>query len=273
MRLPPATGSTRTAVLLIAASIVVMAVLVAAITPLREAFSATVHGDTARLRSDLRDWGAVGALVLIALCVIHSVVLFPTEVPNAVAGYVYGFWLGLAIMMVGWTASSIVAYAIGHHLGRPALRRLAGRERVERVERLVERGGATGLLAVRLIPLLPYSGIGYVAGALRVPLWRFTWTTFVGSLPLFVTVVYLGSRLEGLSFSDPTVWLAAAVGLALVVGGHQLARRRLGQSASSTSDEPPPSPSVAKSGARASASPQPQSQARASTSSSGPSAS
>jgi uncharacterized membrane protein YdjX (TVP38/TMEM64 family) len=136
---------------------------------------------------------------------------------------------------------------------------------------VVERGGATGLLAVRLIPLLPYSGIGYVAGALRVPVWRFTWTTFVGSLPLFVTVVYLGSRLEGLSFSDPTVWVAAAVGVALVVGGHLLARRRLAQDGSSTSDEPAEPSST--SGGRASASPLPHSQASASTSSSGPSTS
>ena len=231
MRRAPPTASTRTAVLLLLASVVVMVVLVAAIAPLRDAFSATLHGDTARLRSDLRGWGVVGVLVLIALCLIHAVVIFPTEVANAAAGYVYGFWLGLGIVMVGWTASSIVAYAIGRHLGRPALRRLAGHERVERVERVVERGGATGLLAVRLIPLLPYSGIGYVAGALRVPIWRFTWTTFVGSLPLFVTVVYLGSRLEGLSFSDPAVWVAAAVAVALVVGGHLLARRRLAQSA------------------------------------------
>ena len=165
MRRAPPTASTRTAVLLLLASVVVMVVLVAAIAPLRDAFSATLHGDTARLRSDLRGWGVVGVLVLIALCLIHAVVIFPTEVANAAAGYVYGFWLGLGIVMVGWTASSIVAYAIGRHLGRPALRRLAGRERVERVERVVERGGATGLLAVRLIPLLPYSGIGYVAGA------------------------------------------------------------------------------------------------------------
>jgi uncharacterized membrane protein YdjX (TVP38/TMEM64 family) len=271
MRRAEPTASARTAVLLIVASVVVMVVLVAAITPLRDAFSATVHGDTARLRSDLRDWGAVGALVLIALCVIHAVVIFPSEVANAAAGYVYGFWLGLAIVMVGWTASSMVAYVIGQHLGRPALRRLAGRERVERVEGIVERGGATGLLAVRLIPLLPYSGIGYVAGALHVPVWRFTWTTFVGSLPLFVTMVYLGSRLEGLSFSDPAVWIAAAVAVALVVGGHLLARRRLGQSGERASDEAAPAASV--SGGRASASPQPQSHASASTSSSGPSAS
>jgi uncharacterized membrane protein YdjX (TVP38/TMEM64 family) len=68
-----------------------------------------------------------------------------------------------------------------------------GEERLEEGARLVERGGVTALLAARLVPIVPYSAVGYVAGAAKVPLWRFAWTTLVGSAPLCAAVVYLGT--------------------------------------------------------------------------------
>lgn len=262
----------RRGVLVTVAGIVVFAFLVAAVTPLREGAGAVLRGDTAELRDDLRDLGFAGVLVLFALIVSHAVLFYPSEIVNAAAGYVYGFGPALALVMVGWTVSGLAAYAIGRHVGRPALQRLAGQRRLDRAERAVDRGGTVGLLAARLIPIVPYSVVGYVAGAARVPLWRFTWTTFAGSLPLCATAVYLGGRLEELSLSDPTVWIAVAIVLALLIGGHQLARGRMVQPDSRTSSEPAPSSSSA-SGGPASASPQPQSHASASSSSSGPKAS
>ena len=73
----------------------------------------------------------------------------------------------------------------------------------------IDRGGATFLLACRLVPIVPFSLTGYVAGAARVPIWRFTWTTAVGYLPITAYFVYLGSKLEGFSIEDPIVWIGA----------------------------------------------------------------
>jgi len=92
-------------------------------------------------------------------------------------------------------------------------------------ERAVERGGVTLLLAMRLIPIVPYSLFSYAAGSARVPLWRFTWTSVVGYLPLTVVFVYLGSRLEELSPTDPFLWLGAAVIVALLVLARLYLRR------------------------------------------------
>ena len=144
-------------VLVTVAGIALFAVLVVAVTPLREGAEAVLRGDTSELRRNLRDLGFAGVLVLFALIVSHAVLFYPSEIVNAAAGYVYGFGPALALVMVGWTVSGLVAYAIGHHVGRPALRRLAGQRRLERAERAVDRGGTVGLLAARLIPVVPYS--------------------------------------------------------------------------------------------------------------------
>jgi uncharacterized membrane protein YdjX (TVP38/TMEM64 family) len=64
---------------------------------------------------------------------------------------------------------------------------------------MIERGGVALLLAIRLIPIVPFSLACYAAGAARVPVWRYTWTTVVGYLPITVIAVYFGTQLDLLS--------------------------------------------------------------------------
>ena len=85
---------------------------------------------------------------------------------------------------------------------------------------MIERGGVTLLIGVRLIPIVPFSLVCYAAGAARVPPWRFVWTTVVGYLPITALSVYFGTRLEGLSLTDPLVSGSAAALLALLFAGH-----------------------------------------------------
>ena len=128
-------------------------------------------------------------------------------------------------MLAGWLLSALATYAIGRGAARPALQRLAGEERLEEGARLIEQGGRTALLAARLIPIVPYSLVGYVAGAARVPLWRFTWTTLVGSAPLCAAVVYFGHRLDSLSVTDPGVLVAIGAFIGLLIAGRMLSGR------------------------------------------------
>jgi uncharacterized membrane protein YdjX (TVP38/TMEM64 family) len=141
------------------------------------------------------------------LAMVHVIVWYPAEILDAAAGYVYGFGLGFPLVLGAWVLSGLAAYAVGRHAARPVLYRIAGEERFERVEDLIHRGGATFLLAARLIPIMPFSLLGYVCGAARVPLVRFTWTTAVGYAPITAYFTYVGSKLEGFSIEDPILWI------------------------------------------------------------------
>ena len=72
-----------------------------------------------------------------------------------------------------------------------------------RLEHMVEAGGVTLLLGMRLVPVVPFSFFSIAAGAARADLLTFLWTTAVGYLPLTAIFVYLGSKLETLSPTDP----------------------------------------------------------------------
>ena len=218
-RVPPA------AIVGIVGGIALLAALVLTIEPLRSGIGDAVSGDTAGLREDLRGLGFGGVMITFCLALAHAVIWYPAEILDLAAGYVYGFWGGLALVMAGWLANGLLAYWIGRHAARPLLYRFVGRSRFDRLERMVEAGGATLLLAMRLVPVIPFSLFSIVAGAARADLFTFIWTTVVGYLALTAIFVYLGSRLETLSITDPVLWIGAAVLIGLLLLTRWVRRR------------------------------------------------
>jgi uncharacterized membrane protein YdjX (TVP38/TMEM64 family) len=205
--------------------IVLVIVLAAATDTGRHVVDAIVNGDSSELRRQLLDLGVGGVLVLLTVCLSHAIVPFPTEIVSAAAGFVYGFWLALPLLLACWLASALLAYWLAERFGRPLARRLVGGRRLERAEELMDRGGAATLLSLRLIPLIPYNAICYAAGITRVPLVRYAWTTVVGIIPLTVLVAYLGSRLKSPDFGDWRVWALIVAFVAIVVAGQVIERR------------------------------------------------
>ena len=199
--------------------------LLFAIDPIRDAVSAAFGGDLGEMRSELDSLGALAALVLIGIALVHAIVPFPAELPTAAAGFVLGFAIAFPLMVIAWTVSCVAAYLLARGVGAPLLERLAGHERMESTDRLIARGGWQILIAGRLIPVVPYNLVSYAAGATRVPLGRFTWTTAVGVMPLTALTALLGARLQEPRFDDPVLWLVLLGVLVLLVLARPVGRR------------------------------------------------
>jgi uncharacterized membrane protein YdjX (TVP38/TMEM64 family) len=207
------------------AAIAFLAALILLIPALRHAAIAAIHGETKEVRSQIKSLGAGGPLIIIGLAVVHSVVPYPAEIVNAAAGFAYGFFGGLGIVAVGWMISALICYWFGTGVARPLLDRWFGAERFARFERMVDRGGVTLLIALRLLPIVPFSLISAAAGAARVPFRRYCWTTAVGFLPITALAVYLGTRLEGIRFTDPAVIGTLVAILVLLLVANWIIRR------------------------------------------------
>jgi uncharacterized membrane protein YdjX (TVP38/TMEM64 family) len=213
---PELAGPARVTRILIAlASIALGLAIVFAVPELRHGVSLALDGKLSELRHYVRSLGVGGAACLFGLVLVHAVIWYPSEILNATAGFVYGFLPGTAFALFGWLISGAITYWLGRQLARPVLIALLG-HRFTRLEAVARRGGTRLLLAGRLIPIVPFSLLGYAAGAARVPFVRFAWTSVVGFLPLTAAVAYLGSRAQKLSLSDPTVWVVVAVVIVLL---------------------------------------------------------
>jgi uncharacterized membrane protein YdjX (TVP38/TMEM64 family) len=192
------------------------------VDPLRDVATAAFDGNGELVRSRTQALGATGALVLLALVLTHAVIPYPAELTTAAAGYVYGFGPGYALMMVSWFLTALLAYELARGPGRRVTRRVIGARRLDKAELWVARGGATGLIAARFLPLIPFNAACYAAGITEVPRARYAWTTAVGIAPFCLAVTYLGSRLQTVSLSDWRLWALSAGLLALLFGAHRL---------------------------------------------------
>lgn len=207
------------------AAIALGLVLILVVPPFRHCVGLVLHGQFAALRAYIRSLGPGGFGLLLGLMVAHAIVLYPSEIITATAAYVYGFGPGLAFVVGGWLLAALFSYALGRAVARPLLRKLLGARFIS-LERGMARGGVPLLLSGRLVPIVPFALVGYAAGATHVSIWRFSWTTVVGYLPLTIAVVYLGSRARTFSTTDPLVWVAVAVLVALLAGQWVLRHRR-----------------------------------------------
>jgi uncharacterized membrane protein YdjX (TVP38/TMEM64 family) len=210
------------AIALTGAAILGLLAALLTIDSLRDAFGDAVSGDADNLRSDLRD-DLGGVALLYTLIAIHTFVWYPAEIVDAAAGFVYGFWPAFAMVMTGWILQGLAAYAIGRKAARPLLYRFISEERFTGLERVIDEGGVTLLLAARLVPIVPFSLFSYVAGAARVPVGRFAWTTAIGYIPITGVTIYLGTRLEELSPTDPLLWASVVALLGLLLLTRKLA--------------------------------------------------
>lgn len=221
-QLPPAPPG-RLGIAITLAGIALMAVVVLLVEPLRDGVGNAIQGDTGALREELRDLGFGGVVIVLGLAMAHAVVFYPAEILDAAAGFVYGFWPALALVMAGWMLNAVLSYWIGRHAARPLMVKVFGEERFTRFEGAVERGGVTFLLAVRFVPIFPFSLSCYVCGSARVPFGTYMWTTAVGYLPITALSVYVGTRLDSLELDDPLLWLSGVVLIVMLVLGHRLA--------------------------------------------------
>jgi uncharacterized membrane protein YdjX (TVP38/TMEM64 family) len=192
------------------------------VDPLRDIVTAAVDGEGALVRSRTQALGAAGALVLFALVLAHAVIPYPAEITTAAAGYVYGFTLGLGLMMVSWFLTALLAYELARGPVRRVTRRVVGAKRLAKAERYVDRGGATGLIAARFVPLIPFNAVCYAAGITHVPRPRYAWTTAIGIAPFCIVVTYLGSRLQSVSPTDWRLWALTIGLLGVLMLAHRL---------------------------------------------------
>lgn len=176
-------------------------------------------------REDVESWGAIGVVAVIGIALAHAIVSFPSEILNIAAGYAYGFWIAMAVLMPAWVGSCLLAYWLALKFGDRIANRLVEPEALEKLRGWAADAPVPAMLAVRSIPVVPLNLVSYAAGLARMPLGRFTWTTAAGLIPQFGLPIYAGSQAREVALTDPTIWGAGLAWVALIGIGWWAYRR------------------------------------------------
>lgn len=168
--------------------------------------------------------GAFG-LLLVAF-VLRPVTLLPSTVLTALAGFLLGPGLGVAVALVAVTATSLVPYGVARWVRGRRLR-----PPKQGWRSALARHPFSAVLAARLM-MLPGDLVNVSAGVLRVPLLPFATATAVGGSPGILAGVLAGASLRGSRFALDALhldlrlllWAAALLVVSLLVS--LLLRRR-----------------------------------------------
>ncbi len=182
--------------------------------------------DIETLRGRVRSTGALGWLVFVGAYAV--LVLFPTPaaVLTVTGGALFGVVVGSLLVLLGATMGAVLSFEIGRMLGRDAVARFT-KGRLDRVEQLLGDHGLAAVIAVRLVPLVPFMAINYGAGFSSVSRRDYMLGTTVGMMPGVVAYCAVGAY-----GTDPLL-LAVSLGalVALVVVGGAWGRRILSRQA------------------------------------------
>lgn len=155
--------------------------------------------------------------------VLYAVVTL-TPLPKAVfslaAGVIFGIPLGLGAVLVGALVGAVAAFGLARALGKDTVHRLLG-HRLDSLDRGIEQRGFLTILVARLIPVIPFTTINYLAGLTSVRLGPFTAATGLGILPATTAYVTLGAY--GTRPGAWPFWVAVGALTILTLAGASLA--------------------------------------------------
>jgi len=147
----------------------------------------------------ISDWGYGGVFILMAL--ESALIPIPSEIIMPFAGFLV--WEGTFSFaaVVFWGAfgnliGSIAAYFLGFYGGRPLIKKygkyiLISSEEIDGAEKWFKKYGNFSIFFSRLLPVVR-TFISLPAGVARMPFWKFSLYTFLGSLPWAFILTYLG---------------------------------------------------------------------------------
>ncbi|MBD1919207.1 TVP38/TMEM64 family protein [Phormidium sp. FACHB-322] len=166
------------------------------------------------LKPTLQQMGAWGPVIYIAVLALSVVVSPVPGAPLAVAaGMVWGMPMAGIYSVIGGLLGSLLAYFLGRTLGSAAIRALTGKSISVNAHR-GERYLGWLIFFSRLFPVLPFDGVSYGAGMLKLSVKVYAVATLLGMIPSTFLLSYAGE-----SFTTTLPHVAISLLLLLVMVG------------------------------------------------------
>ena len=177
------------------------------------------------LQSAVEGAGPAGAAVFVLGYALLVLIPFPASALTILGGVLFGVRAGIVLVWAGAMLGALGGFALGRLLGREGVNRLL-RGRLAAADRMLGRHGFAAVLAVRLVPLFPFTVVNYAAGVAGVRLRNYAAGTALGMLPAAVAYVAVGA-----SGAQPVgIVLAISALVLLVLAGGWFGRRLLARS-------------------------------------------
>jgi uncharacterized membrane protein YdjX (TVP38/TMEM64 family) len=162
----------------------------------------------------VQEAGPMGPLIFGVVYFLAEILAVPATPLTLSAGYLFGFPMGSAIVLVAATLAASAAFFIGKTFLRQWIEQLlADNAKLAKIDKAIGREGFRLLLLVRLSPLFPFALSNYVYGASSIEFVPYFFGTLLGFAPGTMGIVYAGMVGKALTTGDGSQpWYVYAVG-------------------------------------------------------------
>lgn len=167
------------------------------------------------LHSYVKDNYVSSVVAFIAVVVSTAFFVPGATVITIVGGYLFGVTMGTVYLLVGATLGATLAFLSAQYLiGNWIQHRF--QEPLKAFNKEVTRHGHNYLITFRMVPVMPFFLVNYLAGITKMPLGRFMWTTALGMFPGTVVYCFAGRELGDIESPDDIMSPRLMVALSLL---------------------------------------------------------
>jgi uncharacterized membrane protein YdjX (TVP38/TMEM64 family) len=189
-------------------------------TPLAEYVTAERILDwTARVRDT---WWA--PIVLVLAYIPAAIVMLPRPIISLVIIMTYGVALGIAYSTTGVMLAALATYYAGRFLPKPTVKRLAG-DALEPAGKLLREHGVVAVFGSNMLPTPPFVIQNMIAGAVRIPLWKFALGTFLALVPAMLAWTVFGDQITAALEDSAKVSYTLIIGAVVLLGAFTVIAR------------------------------------------------
>jgi len=164
------------------------------------------------LNSIIQSYGSLGLLVVMIIQTIiapipsEALLMFSGAIGIKIFDIVLFGGLGLII-------GSIIAFYLARIGGKPIIEKLIGKKWVGRVDRWVEENGTKAIFLTRLVPIIPFDLISYMAGITKLEFKNYIFATVLGAFPRSLLLAIMG-----LSMKEFLTFIGFGLELTFIIG-------------------------------------------------------
>jgi len=168
--------------------------------------------------SDLRNWilsfGLWAPVIYIVVYTIRPLVFFPASVLSIAGGLAFGAWMGTVYTIIGATLGAMLSFYVAKTVGKSLVKK-DWTGNAGKIQSQMEQNGFLYVLLFRLIPVINFDLISYMAAIAKVRFASFALATFIGIIPGTFAYNFLGSSF--VSGNPETIFFAVVVFIVLTV--------------------------------------------------------
>lgn len=133
------------------------------------------------------------------LYIAMAALSFPgAAVLSLAGGALFGVWIGVPVVLISATIGATLAFWMARYLLRDAVQRRFG-DRLETVNKGLERDGVFYLFSLRLAPVFPFFLINLLMGLTTLPSITYFWVSLIGMFAGTVVYVNAGTQLAAIT--------------------------------------------------------------------------